>query len=73
MYSALLPCGSTWLKSIISARWIPSVATNAASTARNLPHTYSPGLSGVECSSSPTFASSSRIIDMPAATEAKNT
>ena len=49
------------------------MTANAVSTARNLPHTYSLGFNGVECSSSPTFASSSRIIDMPAATEAKNT
>ena len=73
MYSALLPCGIRWLNAIMSARWRPSDATNAASTAMNLPHTYSRGSSGVECSSSPTLASSSRITDMPAATEAKNT
>jgi hypothetical protein len=73
MNSAFVPCGRTWLNTIIMPTCTTSTAITAVRTARNLPHTYSEGLSGVEWSNSPTRASSSRIMDMPAATEAKNT
>ena len=73
MKSAFSPWGRTWLKSIASPRCIPSTATKTARTDRYLPHTYSPGVSGVEWRISPTRCSSSRMMDMPAATEMKNT
>ncbi len=46
--------------------------TKAARTAANFPQMYSPAVSGVECSSSPTFDSSSRITASPAAIVTKN-
>jgi len=73
MNSALPPCGSRWLQIIARPTWIASTPMKLTSTARYLPQTYSAGRSGVECSSSPTRCSSSRITDMPAATETKKT
>ena len=58
--SAALAPGSTWLQTAWKTRCRRARRRSAASTARNLPHTYSPGRSGVAWSSSPTLCSSSR-------------
>src|SRR5689334_20109341 len=41
MNSAFVPCGSSWLNTIMSPTCSTSTANSAVSTPRNLPHTYS--------------------------------
>ena len=63
--------GRKWLKMPVEIGSTATAARDARRAAENFPHTYSPGRRGVECSSGPTFSSSSRTSGVPAATATK--